>query len=156
MSDTLTVPVPSSAKLSPIDNHARRLLEQGEDWLLNLPQCQIHTDHLFHAGMYARTIYIPPGVVLTGAWIKIPTIVIVNGDLDLLVGRELVASNGYKVFAGSANRKQVFITRSVVEVTMIFPTEACTVYDAECEFTDEADRLMSRMSDGDTVRVTGE
>jgi hypothetical protein len=38
---------------------------------------------------------------------------------------------------------------------MIFRTDAKTVEQAEAEFTDEAEALMSRRNDNDTVTITG-
>ena len=57
-----------------------------EDKLLELPQIEASTDHVLHAGMYARTITLPEGGVLTGALIKIDTVVIVSGDITMFVG----------------------------------------------------------------------
>ena len=105
---------------------------------------EIATEHLFHAGMYARTIRLQAGVVLTGALMKIETILIFNGMADVWTGHGWERIGGYQVLAGSAMRKQVFVTRSAVEMTMVFPTAATTVDEAEREFTDEFERLMSR------------
>jgi hypothetical protein len=122
-----------------------------------VPQCELQTEHLFHGGMYARTIRIPSGVVLTGALIKIPTLLILNGYAEILTGEnEWAQINGYGVIPGSAGRKQVIITRGPVEMTMLFPTQAKTVEEAEREFTDEWEKLMSRNSHSDILQVTGE
>lgn len=106
--------------------------------------------------MYARTIRLDAGIVLTGALIKIPTLLIFNGHADVWVGDGWLEMKGYGLIVGSAGRKQVFITRSCVEMTMIFPTQAKTVEEAEREFTDEYEKLMSRASNSDTVVITGE
>lgn len=116
----------------------------AEDLLLTLPQVEIETQHLFHGGMYARTIRIPAGVVLTGAWVKIPTLLILHGDAEVLNFDGWMDVRGYAVLAGCAGRKQVFFARSDVSMTMVFPTLATTVDEAEREFTDEFERLMSR------------
>ena len=42
--------------------------------MLECPQVAIQTTHHFHAGLYSRTIRIPAGVMITGALIKIPTL----------------------------------------------------------------------------------
>ena len=54
-----------------------------------------------------------------------------------------------------AGRKQIFVTRKPTVITMIFRTDAQTVEQAEAEFTDEAELLMSRQSDSDLVLITG-
>ena len=119
------------------------------------PQVAVETDHLFHAGMYARTIHVPAGMVLTGALIRVPTIVIVSGDCTAYVGEEAIDLVGYHVLAGGAGRKQVFLTRADTDITMIFPTSAGSVEDAEAEFTDETGLLMSRRhQDLNRVRIT--
>ena len=48
-----------------------------EGVLRELPQVEIATEHVLHAGLYARTIRIPAGVVLTGVFIIIPTMLVV-------------------------------------------------------------------------------
>lgn len=134
-------PRPHIPAMSPraIDN-VRRL----EEVALTCPQVAIPTDHVLHAGLYARTITIPAGVVLTGALIKIATLLIVQGDAVVYVEGGPVELRGYNVLAAAAGRKQAFIAETDVNLTMIFPTQAKTVEEAETEFTDEADRLFSR------------
>jgi hypothetical protein len=38
-----------------------------EEEMLKLPQVELRVEHTFAAGLYARTLYIPSGVTLTGA-----------------------------------------------------------------------------------------
>lgn len=119
-------------------------IKAAEDLILTLPQVEIATEHVFHAGMYARTIRVPAGTVLTGAFMKIPTLLIVHGDAEVLNFDGWLDVRGYAVLAGGAGRKQVFFARTAVEMTMVFATQATTVDEAEREFTDEFERLMSR------------
>ena len=107
------------------------------------PQQAIDTAHLFHAGLYARTIRIPAGVMITGALIKIPTVLIVSGDVVIYLDGEARELHGYHVFAASAGRKQAFVALADTDMTMLFPTEAKTVEAAEQAFTDETDLLVS-------------
>jgi hypothetical protein len=128
-----------------------------EKFFLSLPQVSMATHHLIHAGMYSRTIMVPAGVALTGALIKIATILIFSGDFILFAGDEAIELNGYNVLAGGPNRKQAGVAKTDTWVTMIFPTSAKTVEEAEKEFTDEFDRLFSRHDDADnSVIVMGE
>lgn len=115
-----------------------------ENMLRTLPQADIHTDHLIHAGMYSRTIRIPAGVILTGALIKIETVLVFSGKATVYVGDRIMELEGYHVLAASAGRKQVFVTHEDTWLTMIFPSQARSVSEAESEFTDEAEMLMSR------------
>lgn len=121
-----------------------------------LPQVEIETQHLLHAGMYARTVMIPAGVMITGALIKRATTLIVAGCTTVYVGGKTIDLNGYHVLPGGAGRKQVFLAHADTWLTMIFPTTATTVEDAEAEFTDETDKLISRRADGrNLTTVTG-
>lgn len=115
-----------------------------EDSVLKEPQTQIETSHTFHAGMYARSITLPANTVLTGALIKIPTLIIVEGEVQIYTGEKLINLIGYNVLKADAFRKQIFIAKTDTNITMIFPTKTTIVETAEEEFTDEASRLMSR------------
>lgn len=121
------------------------------------PQVPIKTHHVLHAGMYSRTIRIPAGVVLTGALIKIPTLVLIDGDVVVGRGDESMRITGNAVIPAGAGRKQAFITYQDTTVTMIFPTKATTVEQAEAEFTDDTDMLFSRRDpEFNTTVITGE
>lgn len=122
---------------------------------LELPQVEIDTDHVIHGGMYARTICIPAGVVLTGAEIKVATVLIAHGHFMVTVGDDTVEVAGHHVLPASAWRKQAFVAITDTYLTMIFPTSAQSVEDAEREFTDEFERLFSRHG-RNTITITGE
>jgi hypothetical protein len=123
---------------------------------LQCEQTPIATHHLFHAGLYARTITIPAGVVLTGALIKRATVLILHGDVIVATGADHpVVYVGYHVLPASAHRKQAFIARADTHMTMLFATSAQDVHAAEAEFTDEADLLFSRNGEN-VVTITGE
>ncbi len=109
-----------------------------------LPQVAIHTDHQFHAGSYARTVFVPAGTLITGALIKIDTLLIVQGHASVYVGDGTLEVEGYTIIPASAGRKQAFVAHSDMVLTMIFATEATTIEQAESEFTDEPDLLMTR------------
>lgn len=104
---------------------------------LELPQVSLNTQHDIHAGMYARTICIPAGHSITGALIKIPTMLIMVGCGKVFTGDDLIEIAGYAVLPAEANRKQVFEAVTDVYLTMIFPTGMTTIADCEKEFTDQ-------------------
>lgn len=124
--------------------------------LRDMDQVPITTLHHFHAGMYARTIRIPQGVVITGALIRIPTLLIVSGHVTVYIGGESIDLCGYHVIPASAGRKQAFLSHADTDLTMLFPTSAKTVEEAEAEFTDETDLLMSRDQQENLIIITGE
>lgn len=138
--------------MAPADIDKVRALEAE---VLQAPQVDIPTRHVLHGGMYARTIRIPAGVLLTGALIKIPTVLVLDGDVTVFVGTKTIRLEGRHVLPASAGRKQAFLAHADTELTMLFPTHATTVEEAEAEFTDEADRLMSRHG-GNDICTTGE
>lgn len=111
---------------------------------LKLTQVQIPVNHVLHAGMYARTVMIPAGVMITGALIKVATALIVSGDATVYVGAKTIRLTGYNVMSSGAMRKQAFLAHADTHLTMIFPSSASTVEEAEDEFTDEAELLSSR------------
>lgn len=131
-------------------------LRDTQNKLLKFPQIDIQTEHVIHGGMYTRTIRLGPGVVLMGALVKIPTMLVVSGRTKVFTGESWIELDGYHVIPARAGRKQIFVTQEDTNITMTFRTDAKTVEQAEEEFTDEAEALMSKQSDKDTVTVTGE
>ena len=125
--------------------------------LLQAPQAEVKTLHVIHGGMYSRTIKIPRNGLLTGALIKIQTTLIVNGHVTVYLDGDAVELIGYNVLPASAGRKQAFFAHDETDLTMIFPTSAKSVQEAEAEFTDETDLLVSRQDEGsNTIIITGE
>lgn len=119
-------------------------LAEVQERMLRLTQADLPTEHVLHGGMYARTVRLAQDTVITGALIKLATVLVVNGHAMVLVGEGWIEMAGFNVIPASAGRKQVFVALGPVEITMIFPTQAKTVAEAEEEFTDEADMLLSR------------
>lgn len=113
------------------------MLAKGDD-------VPIVTSHVLHAGMYFRTVRIPGGRAVTGALIKLPTVLIVNGNVVVYTGEEELHLTGYNVLAAAAGRKSAFAAIGDTDITMAFSTQARTVDEAEREFTDEFDALLSR------------
>lgn len=120
-----------------------------------LPQIDIATKHLIHAGIYSRTVVIPGGAAITGVLVKRSTILNITGDVIVYTGGEPIHFLGNNVVACSPNRKQAFMALDETTLTMSFATDAKTVEEAEAEFTDETDLLVSRHSENQTI-ITGE
>lgn len=152
----MTALMQASHAIQPMAPDAIKRVQALESELAKRPQVDVKTEHVLHAGMYARTITIPAGVALTGALIRVATVLIINGDTDVFVGGETKRLTGYQVLPASAGRKQAFYAYSDTQVTMVFPTKASTVEQAEDEFTEEAHKLLSRHQghnhfQGDTI-----
>jgi len=147
----------TTAALRPASQETLDKLAIVQERLFSLDQIPVATDHILHGGMYARTIRLQAGLAMMGSLIKRATVLIVNGAVSVVAGDARMDVDGYNVFAGCAGRKQLFVTRGPVEMTMIFATDAKTVEEAENEVFAEADLLMSRNdSSGDTFTITGE
>jgi hypothetical protein len=111
---------------------------------LTLAQLPFATWHHFHAGLYSRTMMVPRETVLTGALVKIDTVLTVSGDITISGVEYCLRVTGYRVIPCKAGRKNVFVAHADTWMTMQFATAAATVEDAEAEFTDEAHMLASR------------
>lgn len=108
-----------------------------QDFLMQLPQVYLEPEEVLHAGLYVRTVRVPKGVILTGALIKIPTVLIVTGKMVMTVGDKVEVVEGYKVFQGSAGRKTVFESLEDSVITMCFATDAPDFKSALAEVVDE-------------------
>jgi hypothetical protein len=82
-------------------------------------------------------------MMITGALIKIPTVVITSGSLIAYTGEGLKPLDGYNVIKAEAGRKQAFVAKTGSYITMIFATSATTIEEAEREFTDEYELLLT-------------
>lgn len=134
----------ATMRISSMNEAAMEKVRKFTEMSLKLPQVDIGTLHVIHAGMYARTIMVPAGVAITGALIKIATILIISGDMIAYIGDEGVSLQGYNVLPASRNRKQAFLAQTDTFMTMIFPSDAKTIEGAEEQFTDETEMLFSR------------
>lgn len=149
---------PLLARLPAMSPQAIANSEAVQRKMLALPQVPIKTLHVLHAGMYSRMIVIPAGVMLTGALIKIPTMLTICGDVLVSLGEsEGIHLTGTHVLPASAGRKQVFAANKDTTITMTFCTLAMTIEQAEAEFTDDTDLLFSRRDpELNTIIITGE
>ena len=146
---------PARFPIDAMSDEAIANVERMEEMMLAQPQVEMETQHDLHGGMYARSIMIPKGIMITGALVKIPTMLICVGDAVVYIGSDVIRVTGYAVIPASAGRKQWFLAKSDVYLTMIFPTQAKTVADAEKEFTDQWAELLSNYNENHTI-ITGE
>jgi hypothetical protein len=159
MTNIITFPHPISQKyreLAATPETTLKKLQTVQNLMLAGEQVPIPTDHVLHAGMYVRTITMPPGTVLMGALVKIPTVVTVVGSAKVYVGDGWTEVGGVTVLPARAGRKQIFVSLTHLVVSMAFPTQAKTIEEAEKAFTDEHQLLLSHTQDMNTVRITGE
>jgi hypothetical protein len=120
-----------------------------------MPQIHLQTRHVLHAGMYARTIHVQAGVAFISVLIKVPTVLIVHGHCRVFAGESWRDLEGYNVIPACAGRKMVYITFAATDITMVFPSKAKCVEEAERQFTDDPETLLSRHCADDIVTITG-
>lgn len=116
-----------------------------------LPQERIPIVHTLHGGVYTRTARIPKGVGITSATIKVPTTLVVHGALAVLTDASWILYEGTNILVAAGGRKQVMRAHEDTTITMIFPTRASTVAEAEAEFTDEWRNLQTADGAGDII-----
>lgn len=134
---------------------ALAIVNRVEAKMRSMPQIELKTEHILHAGMYARTVRLDARVAIVSVLIKVPTVLTVNGKCRVFAGEVWRDFDGYNVLPANAGRKMIYITFAPTEITMVFPSRAKTVEEAEREFTDEGDMLLSRQSNEDLVTITG-
>ena len=100
-------------------------------------EVDIPLEHFIHEGVYYRTCFVPKGVAIIGALVKIPTTVIVSGDCYVTLGNTVGRLEGYHVIKAEAGRRQAFRAITDTYITMCFRTDSKDVKEAEKEFTDE-------------------
>ncbi len=143
--------------IKPMDERAIAYVRSIESSMMSMDQVQMPVHHTIHGGVYTRSVRIPVGVMLAGALIRVPTTIIVNGDVTVWANHQTMRVRGYRVLIGSVGRKQVFVAHDDTDMTMMFATAATSVDEAEREFTDEWELLMSRSHpDINTELITGE
>ena len=87
---------------------------------------------------------------------SISTTVIVSGHATLYTGgADDITVCGYQVIPAAAGRKQAIYAHLDTDMTMLFPTAASTVAEAEAAFTDDVASLASHACDN-VVVITGE
>ena len=134
----------SGKRILPMSDEAIDKVKSLQNVLSTFPQVPLETSHVIHGGMYARTVVLPAGTITCGSLMKVPTILIVDGYCKVFMGDEVIDMIGYNVIPASSHRKQAVLAYEETKVTMIFSTDSTSVEEAEMEFTDEYESLMTR------------
>jgi hypothetical protein len=147
----------NSSRIAVMSEAAIEKVRVVQNEMLKMPQVNLPVHHTLHGGMYSRSLVIPAGVALAGAFILVPTMLIVSGNVTVYANDQAYEIDGYQVLVASAGRKQLFVAHSDTNMTMLFATTATTVEAAEDEFTSESSLLASRRyEDLNTTIITGE
>lgn len=118
--------------------------ELEDEVLLGLPQVHVETTHVVFGGMCARTIFVPAGVVLTGALTNCDNVCIVSGDITVTTDAGTQRLVGYHVLPAMKGAKRVGLTHADTWWTTVWRTELTDVPEIEDEFTGESERLATR------------
>lgn len=117
------------------------------------PQVEARVDHLLHAGMYARTCFLPADVLASGTVLRRATVLVINGDVTIFTGNDSARLTGFHVLPGLRGRKALFRTHAETQMTMVLPSDAQSVDEAEHEITDEP-HLLARLPGN--ITITGQ
>jgi hypothetical protein len=126
-----------------IEQNVKALCSELES---KFPKAPIKIEHFIHEGMYVRTCWQPAGTVIVGALIKVPTVLVVDGNVRVNCGGKWINVEGHAVLKGSPGRRCIVVTYEDTYATLMFPTKAKTVEEAEMEMTDEYQMLSTRKS----------
>lgn len=124
----------------------RAQVEDLEQHILAVPQVDLGTQHVLNGGMYARTILIPAGVVLTGATHKTDHINIVHGDITVTTDAGPVRLTGYHVLPTMAGSKRAGIAHADTMWTTICKTGQTDLAAIEDELVEESHLLQTRQT----------
>lgn len=117
------------------------------------PQVEARVDHLLHAGMYARTCFLPADVLASGTVLRRATVLVIHGDVTIFTGADSARLTGFHVLPGLRGRKALFKTHAETQMTMVLPSAAQSVDEAELDITDEP-HLLAKLPGN--VTITGQ
>jgi hypothetical protein len=123
-----------------------------ESLLLTVPQVDLSTANLIHAGMCARTIFIPAGVMLTGALTNLDNICITSGDITVTTDDGTVRFTGYHVLPATKGNKRAGIAHADTYWTTVWKTDLTDITEIEDEMTNESEILQSRKSNNSQIK----
>lgn len=115
-----------------------------EDEMLKLPQVDLSTAHVVHAGMCVRTIFIPAGTALTGALTNIDNLCIVSGDISVTTDEGVKRLQGFNVIPAAAGFKRAGFAHADTWWSTVWKTEKTDILEIEDEMTSEANLLQTR------------
>ena len=119
-------------------------IQRLEEMILSGPQVDLNTKHALSGGMYARTIFIPAGTVLTGATHKTDHLNIVCGDISVSTDDGMRRMTGYHVITTKAGMKRAGFAHADTIWTTVCKTDNTDIEEIESELVEEADRLQTR------------
>jgi hypothetical protein len=123
---------------------SREKVERLEALILECQQVDLKTTHKLSGGVYARTITIPAGTVLTGAAHKKDHINIVQGDITVSTDEGMKRLTGQHVLTTKAGNKRVGLAHANTIWTTVCQTFLTDFDEIEAELVEEPERLQTR------------
>lgn len=110
-----------------------------EYMLQNTKPVDIKIKHDICGNLYSRYCRVPKDVVIVGALLKVPTLLIINGDCIVYDGQKTQRVTGYKMIQGQAYRQSAFRALEDTQLTMLATVQGCsTVQEAQKYITDQS------------------
>lgn len=119
--------------------------------IAKLPQLRIPIVHSLHGGVYTRTAKIPAGATVVSVMIDTETTVLAHGDWQVWQDGQWITFEGFQVIPGAVGRRQIARALTDCVITMLFPSNAMTVDEAEQEMSHEFAMLQSQDGQPDIV-----
>lgn len=123
---------------------ARQQVERLEAIAQGMPQVPIKTEHALSGGMYARTITIPAGTMLTGAAHKTDHLCVCMGDIEVLTDEGPRRLTGLHVLTTAAGMKRAGYAHAETRWTTICRTDLTDLAKIEDELVECPEMLQAR------------
>lgn len=101
----------------------REAIASAEDILKQSPQVHLDVVHHFSKGVYARQIFMPKGMLITGKVHKTEHLCIMNGDIDIADDDGNFRYSGYHVFNSRPGIKRILATHEDTFFTTVHVTD---------------------------------
>jgi hypothetical protein len=122
--------------------HAK--IRRLEACLLEFPQVDLQTTHALSGGVYARTVFIPAGTVVTGATHKKDHVCIIDGDVETILNGEPQRITGRVVLNGTKGVKRAVYAHDDTLWTTVCSTALTDIEAIEAELVEEPEQLQTR------------
>lgn len=155
-SHALAIPLDEPSALMASIGHDPGKVAALEAAILQHPaQIHLNAEHLVHGQMYARTMFIPAGTVVTGAKVNTDNVCVMYGDITVTTAEGPKRFTGFHVIPSPAGHKRAVVAHADTYWVAVFRTNLTEIADIEDSLTDESARLMSRklglLTDGKAV-----
>jgi hypothetical protein len=112
-----------------------------ESEMKKMPQIVITIRHYFSEGVYAREMFVPKGVMLTGKIHKYTQLNILSkGEVSVLIDEEIIKIKAPYTFVAKAGSKRVFLAHEDSTWTVIHGTHETDLEKIEAHFIAETEQ----------------